>query len=133
MTSGLDALLRPASVAVVGLSRDAASYSRRLLRFLHQFEYPGRVVGVTPNVAYIGQSGAAGGAMFDLLRERGLTPAVWVSTGNQVDIDVTEVTSHLLDDPAVDTVLVYLEATPEGGAWQRVCGAASRTGKQIIA
>ena len=65
-------------------------------------------------VAYVGQSGAVGGAMFDLLRERGLTPTVWVSTGNQVDVDVTEVAHHLLRDPAVDVILAYVEQTPDG-------------------
>ena len=71
--------------------------------------------------------------MFDLLRERGLTPAVWVSTGNQVDVDVTEVTRYLLGDPAVDTILVYLEQTPDGGEWDAVGRAAREAGKQIVA
>ena len=245
MKANLDALFEPASIAVVGLSRDAASYSRRLLGFLQRFEYPGALFGVNPSltevdgvacfptladvgqpvdlvlvftpaarvtdvmteavdegaraaivfssgfaeigaegrelqqaigrigasagmrvlgpncqgvihvprrtvasfsnaaaaldpsqvgpVAYVGQSGAVGGAMFDLLRERGLTPAVWVSTGNQVDVDVTEVASHLLLDPAVDTILIYVEQTPDGADWDAVSRAARAAGKQLVA
>lgn len=243
--TGLDALFEPASIAVVGVSRDAASYSRRLLGFLQQFDYPGSLIGVNPSltevdgvpcvptlrdvghavdlvlvftpaarvpdvmvdaastgaraaivfssgfaevgtegralqdavreiatsagmrvlgpncqgvihvpmrtvasfsnaaaaleqtrvgpVAYVGQSGAMGGAMFDLLRERGLTPAVWVSTGNQADVSVTEVTRYLLHDPAVDTILVYLEQTPDGVEWDAVGRAARHAGKQLVA
>ena len=67
--------------------------------------------------------------MFDLLRERGLTPAVWVSTGNQVDVDVTEVARHLLHDPAVDIILVYVEQTPDGAAWDALGRAAQDAGK----
>ncbi len=247
MTANLDALFAPASIAVVGLSRNAASYSRRLLGYLQRFEYPGPVFGVNPSlgdtdidgvscfttlagigqpvdlalvftpaahvvdvvtdaarsgvraaivyssgfgevgaegralqdavreisggagmrvlgpncqgvidvpsrtiasfsnaagaldldrvgrVAYVGQSGAVGGAMFDLLRERGLTPSVWVSTGNQVDVDVTEVAEHLLGDPAVDLILAYLEQTPDGARWDAVGRAARDAGKQIVA
>ena len=245
MSADLDAFFRPSSIAVVGVSHDPASYSRRLLGFLRRFEYPGFVVGVNPSleevdgvrcvptlhdvgrpvdlvlvftpaarvldimtdaadtgarativyssgfaevgaegaalqdavrdiaagagmrvlgpncqgvihvpartiasfsnaagaldlhrvgrVAYVGQSGAVGGAMFDLLRERGLTPAVWVSTGNQVDVDVTEVARHLLRDPAVDVILAYVEQTPDGAAWDVLGRAAIEAGKQIVA
>jgi len=80
---------------------------------LHELPTPGAV-------AYVGQSGAIGGVLFDLLRQRGLTPAAWASTGNQVDVDVAEVADHLLADPAIDTVLIYLEQTPDGGEWARV-------------
>ena len=245
MSADLDTFFRPSSIAVVGVSHDPASYSRRLLGFLRRFEYPGFVVGVNPSleeadgvrcvptlhdvgrpvdlvlvftpaarvvevvtdaantgaraaivyssgfaevgaegvalqdavrdiaggagmrvlgpncqgvihvpartiasfsnaagaldlhrvgrVAYVGQSGAVGGAMFDLLRERGLTPAVWVSTGNQVDVDVTEVARHLLRDPAVDVILAYVEQTPDGAAWDALGRAATDAGKQIVA
>ena len=50
MTTGLDALFHPASVAIVGVSRDPAAFSRRLLGFLRRFGYPGAVVGVNPNL-----------------------------------------------------------------------------------
>jgi acetate---CoA ligase (ADP-forming) len=240
----LHALFEPASIAVVGMSREPASYSRRVLGFLRQFDYPGSVVGVHPNltevdgvpcyptlrdigspvdlglvftpaasvlgvvrdaaesrtkalvvfssgfaevgaagralqdairevavgagmrvlgpncqgvihvprrtiasfsnaagalepsrvgsVAYVGQSGAAGGAMFDLLRERSVTPAVWVSTGNQADVDVTELTTYLVDDPAIATILVYVEQTPDGVAWDDACRRVREAGKQLV-
>ena len=50
MSADLDAFFRPSSIAVVGVSRDPASYSRRLLGFLRRFGYPGFVVGVNPNL-----------------------------------------------------------------------------------
>ena len=51
---------------------------------------------------------------------------MWVSTGNQVDVDVTEVARHLLRDPAVDVILVYVEQTPDGATWDAL-GRAART------
>ena len=69
-------------------------------------------------VAYVGQSGAVGGAMFDLLRERGLTPAVWVSTGQpgrRRRHRGGAATSCAI--PRSTSILVYVEQTPDGSAW----------------
>jgi len=46
-------LLAPSSVAVVGASRDASKIGGRVLHFLTQHGFPGRVFAVTPNAAAI--------------------------------------------------------------------------------
>ncbi|MEI7546498.1 MAG: acetate--CoA ligase family protein [Actinomycetota bacterium] len=80
------------------------------------------------SIAYVGQSGAVGGTFFDLARQRGVVPSVWVSTGNQVDITATEVASHLVDERAVDLVCLYLEQVPDGRSWDQLTLTAAEAG-----
>ena len=49
-TAGLDAMLAPASIAVVGASSQSTAFSRRALGYLRQFAYPGRVWAVNPSL-----------------------------------------------------------------------------------
>jgi acyl-CoA synthetase (NDP forming) len=67
-------------------------------------------------VAYVGQSGAVGGSILDLASEMGLELTAWVSTGNQADLGLVEVGAASLDDPAVRTLMLYLEAIGDAGA-----------------
>jgi len=52
--SGLDALFRPRSIAIVGASEDLHSLSGRPLRILTQHGYPGRLYPVNPRHSRIG-------------------------------------------------------------------------------
>jgi len=87
--------------------------------------------GAAP-VAYIGQSGAIGGSIFDLGRERGCLPAVWVSTGNQADLTVVEVAEHVLERADIRLLMLYLELVPDGVEWLRLCRRAAELGKQLV-
>jgi acetate---CoA ligase (ADP-forming) len=84
-------------------------------------------------IAYVGQSGAVGGSMLDLAREAGIGLSAWVSTGNQADLDVTEVADYLLDQPGISVLMLYLEQLPEGESWMRMLDRAAQAGKRIIA
>jgi acyl-CoA synthetase (NDP forming) len=84
-------------------------------------------------IAYVGQSGALGGSVFDLLRERGVIPAVQVSTGNQIDVDVTDAVRYLARDDAVQLLMVYFEDIPDGARWETVCREVRASDKQIVA
>jgi acyl-CoA synthetase (NDP forming) len=83
-------------------------------------------------VAYIGQSGAIGGSIFDLGRERGLLPAIWVTTGNQADVTVVEMAEHVLERIDIRLLMLYLEHVPHGVEWLRLCVRANELGKQIV-
>jgi acyl-CoA synthetase (NDP forming) len=87
---------------------------------------------VPSRVAYIGQSGAIGGSIFDLGRERGCLPSVWVSTGNQCDLDVVEIADRVLDRQDVDILMIYLEQMPRGDAWEAMCSRAAALDKRIV-
>ena len=83
-------------------------------------------------IAYVGQSGALGGSLFDLGRERGCAPDIWVSTGNQADVEVVDVVAYLLSTAEVDLYLLYFEEIPEGRAWEEACRRAAGLGKQLV-
>jgi len=82
-------------------------------------------------IAYVGQSGALGGAIADMLRERGVGLTAWVSTGNQVDVDVVEAAQHLVGDGRVRQLLLYIEEEPDGDRWVRLCAAARDAGVSV--
>ncbi|MEJ2866326.1 acetate--CoA ligase family protein [Actinomycetospora sp. OC33-EN08] len=83
-------------------------------------------------IAYVGQSGAIGGAVLDVAASRGLDLSAWVSTGNQADVDVTEVGRVLLDDPDVLVLAVYLEALPRPDDYVRLATEARTAGIALV-
>ncbi len=82
--------------------------------------------------AYVGQSGALGGSLLQMARARGATLASWVSTGNQAAFDATTAARYVVDEDAVQAVLVYLEAVPHGDDWRPLAAAARRAGKHVV-
>jgi acetate---CoA ligase (ADP-forming) len=83
-------------------------------------------------VAYVGQSGAVGGSVLDLATDMGLGLAAWFSTGNQADLDLTEVSLHLLADPTVRVLMLYVEATGDGAAYAELARRAQQAGKHLV-
>ncbi|MCE0762390.1 acetate--CoA ligase family protein [Pseudonocardia kujensis] len=76
-------------------------------------------------IAYVGQSGAIGGSVLDLAAERGLDLTTWVSTGNQADVDLTEIGLHLVQRPEIAVLAVYAEDVPDGAAYARLAETAA--------
>lgn len=91
-----------------------------------------REVPPSGRVAYAGQSGAVGGSILDLAAEMGLGLSAWVSTGNQVDLDVADVAEALVDDAGTDVVMLYLESLGDGGAFTRLAARAQRAGTRLV-
>lgn len=85
-------------------------------------------LGAIAPIGYVGQSGAIGGSVFDLLRERGLRPAFWASTGNQLDIDVTEVASWVVSEGVARFLVLYIEQIPPARQWEALCAGARDAG-----
>lgn len=84
-------------------------------------------------VAYVGQSGGIGGSVLDLAREMELGLAAWVSTGNQVDIDLIEVAMALVRDDAVRVIMLFAEEISDGKAYASLASEARDVGKSIVA
>ncbi len=91
-----------------------------------------RLAGGASGVAYIGQSGAVGGSILDLATEMGLGLTAWVSTGNQADLDLVEVASALVRDPAVHVIMLYAETIGDGAAYTFLARAAHNAGKRLV-
>ncbi|PRY38673.1 acetate--CoA ligase family protein [Umezawaea tangerina] len=84
------------------------------------------------NIAYIGQSGAVGGSIFSLARERGLRIGTWASTGNQADLGATEIANHLVEDPRIEVLTMYLESPVPGAEFDRLTARAAELGKSVL-
>ena len=83
-------------------------------------------------IAYVGQSGAVGGSVLDLAAERGLDLTAWVSTGNQADVDLTEIGRHLVRDPEIAVLTVYAESLGDGAAYERLAAEAAQAGTALV-
>lgn len=84
-------------------------------------------------VSFVTQSGAFGGALFQLTQNRGIGTSKWLSTGNEADLDSIEVLDYLVDDPATDVIVTYLEGLNEGQRLVTIGRRAADTGTAIVA
>jgi acyl-CoA synthetase (NDP forming) len=82
--------------------------------------------------AYVGQSGAIGGALLGMAQERGFGLTAWFSTGNEADLGVAELTETLIEQDDVQVVGAYLENVPEGAAWTRLTARVQQLGKRLV-
>lgn len=83
-------------------------------------------------VAYVGQSGAVGGSVLDLATEMGLGLTAWVSTGNQADLDLVEMAAALIEDSAVQVIMMYAEVIADGAAYTNLARQVQRAGKHLV-
>ncbi len=65
-------------------------------------------------VGLITQSGATGSYVFSRSREIGMGISYWISTGNEVDVQVSDCIAYLADDPDTDVIAVQVEGTKDG-------------------
>ena len=91
-----------------------------------------RGFGASSGIAYVGQSGAVGGSVLDRARERGSDLTAWVSTGNQADLDLLELTGHLLGADTVEVCMCYLEELGDGGRFINLAKQANALQKHLV-
>ena len=89
-------------------------------------------LGRPSGAAYVGQSGAIGGAVLGMARERGIGLSAWASTGNEADVTAVELGTALLDDDGVHVLALYLETVPDGAAWTALTTRARDLGKPVV-
>jgi len=76
---------------------------------------PATLQNVVPGrVAILSQSGAIGTLALAYAQERGLGLSLWVTTGNQCDVDFSECLAYLAEDDETDVILAGLEGTADG-------------------
>src|SRR5690606_33253928 len=61
-------------------------------------------------IAFITQSGALGSMTYGEAYRQGAGFRYYVSTGNEVDTEVSEVASYIIEDPQVQVMGLYLES-----------------------
>jgi acyl-CoA synthetase (NDP forming) len=87
---------------------------------------------VPGGLTYVGQSGAVGGSVLSLARERGVGIASWISTGNQADLQTIEVARYLVEQDETTTVAIYIESAPDERDFLDLAARAKELGKSLI-
>ena len=89
----------------------------------------------TPEPGPIGvasQSGAVGSELFALLRRRGLNTGIWITTGNEADVDLADAIAYLADHADTRIIVVYAEGARNGPALRAALVRASNAGKPVL-
>jgi len=82
-------------------------------------------------IGFISQSGAFGTALIDLAASEGAGISKFVSIGNKIDINETDMIEYLGKDPSTRAIAVYLESITDGKAFVSVAKRVSKI-KPII-
>ncbi len=66
-------------------------------------------------IAFLTQSGALGGALLDYVAGEDMGISKFVSWGNKIDVEESEMLSFLLDDEVTRVIIIYIEALKGNG------------------
>jgi acetate---CoA ligase (ADP-forming) len=78
-------------------------------------------------------SGSMIGALLSRGKARGIGFAGLVSVGNEIDLSLGEICALTLDDPDIDSYMLFLETMRNTAALRRFAAAAAERGKPILA
>jgi acyl-CoA synthetase (NDP forming) len=84
------------------------------------------------SIGLVSQSGAFGGFAYSLARERGLGLSHWVTTGNEVDVELADCLDWLVDDDATKVILAYMEGCRDGAKLLRALEKARAAKKPVV-
>jgi acyl-CoA synthetase (NDP forming) len=85
------------------------------------------------DIAVVAQSGGLGFALFNDGLSRGLGFSHVITTGNEVDLDLADIATHLLDDLATRVLLLFIEGIDDPGRLAKIGTDARERGKHVIA
>ena len=85
------------------------------------------------NIALVSQSGGILGSLLSRAVGRGIGFSKLIATGNEADLDVSDLVDHLLEDDATAVIALYLEALRKPERFRAVAARAARMGKPIVA
>jgi len=117
-------IIGPSSLGVVNLRENL------LLTANAAFAEPDIPVGRT---FFASHSGTMIGALMSRGKARGIGFAGLVSIGNEVDLSVGEICACTLDDPDIDSYLLFLESIRNAGALRDFALGAAARGKPVVA
>jgi acyl-CoA synthetase (NDP forming) len=83
-------------------------------------------------VSFVTQSGAFGGALFQLSQNMGIGTSKWISTGNETDITTLDYLEYLVDDPETDLIVTYIESLEDGRRLLDIGRRAAENGTAIL-
>ncbi|MCR9072126.1 MAG: acetate--CoA ligase family protein [Alphaproteobacteria bacterium] len=83
-------------------------------------------------VSIASQSGAYGSHVFHLMRQKGVETGIWITTGNEADVDVADAIAYLAADEETKVIVAYAEGIRDGDATRAALEAAAAAGKPVI-
>jgi acyl-CoA synthetase (NDP forming) len=83
-------------------------------------------------ISVVSQSGGILGSLLSRAADRGIGFAKLVSTGNEADLDSSDLIEHLVEDDATDVIAVYMEGLRRPDAFRRAARRATELGKPIV-
>ncbi len=136
-TAGLDAQQRIAKIAsdsgmrilgpnCLGVFNLSAGWFGTFANTLASKKIPNGPIGI------VTQSGAYGGHLFTITQNRGVGTNYWVTTGNEVDIDVAEVIKFYASEPEIRVIISYAEGIKNGNRMREALQAARNAKKPVI-
>jgi acyl-CoA synthetase (NDP forming) len=91
-----------------------------------------RDTGQRGGVAIVTHSGSVGGLIFSSLQLNGIGIDYWFGLGNEATLETADFISHFSTDPAMHTVICYIEGVRSGANFIRAADEARRHGKRIV-
>ncbi len=129
--AGITALAQRTGMRVVGPNCMGLINVRR--RLLGTFTPSAAGFGLVPGrISLVSQSGAFGGYCLSLIRQRGLGLNLWITTGNQCDVDVADCIDHFARDEGTQVIAVYLEAATDKDRLVAALALARARGKRVV-
>ncbi|WP_418321397.1 acetate--CoA ligase family protein [Piscinibacter sakaiensis] len=102
-------------------------------RILGTFTPSAAGFGLAPGrISLVSQSGAFGGYCLSLIRQRGLGLNLWITTGNQCDVDFADCVNHYALDDGTDVIMGYVEAATNKDRLVSALALARERGKRIV-
>lgn len=83
-------------------------------------------------LAIASQSGACGGHLAYLCRQRNIGIGYWITTGNEADIDLSDCLLWLARSPKVKVIMAYAESIRDGAKFVEALRMARELGKPVI-
>jgi acyl-CoA synthetase (NDP forming) len=131
MQAAITALAQRTGMRVVGPNCMGLINVRR--RLLGTFTPSAAGFGLVPGrISLVSQSGAFGGYCLSLIRQRGLGLNLWVTTGNQSDVDFADCVEHFAQDDATQVIVGYLEAANDRQRLFDALELARTRGKRVV-
>lgn len=128
---GITALARRTGMRVVGPNCMGVINVRR--RILGTFTPSAAGFGLVPGrISLVSQSGAFGGYCLSMIRQRGLGLNLWITTGNQSDVDFADCVAHFAQDGDTDVIVGYIEAATDKVRLIAALELARSNGKRIV-
>jgi len=126
--SKLLALIRKSGMRICGPNCEGVMYlpTRTWATFL---SHPSPLRG---DIAFITQSGGVGEFVLNKLWERQIGTSGWVSSGNELDLQVADYIEYFASDPETKAISVFLEAARNGPKFMQAARLAFKEEKPLV-